>query len=92
VARAILVTAGICTQITRVSQMKKLTAEFLLRLALLVALALLVVQAMAADVPAKPARYFNDYASLIDSQTAEKLDQRLQDFERQTSNQILVVI
>jgi uncharacterized protein len=72
--------------------MKKLTAEFLIRALLLVGFGLLVVQAMAADVPAKPAHYFNDYASLIDSQTAQLLDQKLQDFERQTSNQILVVI
>jgi hypothetical protein len=41
---------------------------------------------------AKPTHYFNDYASLIDSQTAQQLDQQLEDFERQTSNQILVVI
>ena len=41
---------------------------------------------------AKPQHYFNDYASLIDARTAEELNQRLEDFERQTSNQILVVI
>src|SRR5580704_15762471 len=72
--------------------MKKLTAEFLIRVSLLVAFGLLVVQAMATDVPARPTHYFNDYASLIDSQTAQQLEQKLQDFERQTSNQILVVI
>jgi uncharacterized protein len=47
---------------------------------------------MAADVPPMPPHYFNDYASLIDPQTAQQLDQRLEDFERQTSNQILVII
>jgi hypothetical protein len=36
--------------------------------------------ALAVDVPAKPAHYFNDYASLIDPQTAQQLDQRLEDF------------
>jgi uncharacterized protein len=72
--------------------MKKLTTEFLIRVSLLVALGLLVGQAMAADIPAKPAHYFNDFASLIDSQTAQQLEQKLQAFERQTSNQILVVI
>src|SRR5580700_655079 len=46
--------------------------------------------ALAADVLAKPRRYFNDYASLIDPKTAQQLDKRLEDFERQTSNQILV--
>jgi uncharacterized protein len=50
------------------------------------------MRALAVDGPANPAHYFNDYASLIDPQTAQQLDQRLEDFERQTSNQILVVI
>ena len=47
---------------------------------------------MAADIPPKPPRYFNDFASLVDSQTAEKLNRQLEDFERETSNQLLVVI
>src|SRR6201994_54432 len=72
--------------------MKKLTVEYLIRASLLVVFGLLVMQSMATDVPAKPAHYFNDYASLVDSQTAQQLEQKLQDFERQTSNQILVVI
>ena len=72
--------------------MKKLTAELLIRVSILVAFGLGVIQAIAADIPAKPAQYFNDYASLVDSQTAQQLEQKLQDFERQTSNQILVVI
>jgi uncharacterized protein len=72
--------------------MKKLIADRLIRVTLLAAFGLLVLQAMAADVPAKPPHYFNDYASLIDQRTAQQLDQRLEDFERQTSNQILVVI
>ena len=72
--------------------MKKLIAEFLIRVSLLVACGLLVIQAIATDIPAKPAQYFNDYASLVDSQTAQQLEQKLQDFDRQTSNQILVVV
>jgi uncharacterized protein len=72
--------------------MKKLTAQFLIRVSLLAAFGLLLLQSMATEVPATPTRYFNDYASLIDSQTAQQLEQKLQDFERQTSNQILVVI
>jgi hypothetical protein len=54
--------------------MKKLTAEFLIRVSLLVAFGLLLIQAIAADIPAKPALYFNDYASLVDSQTAPDLE------------------
>src|SRR6202790_5111431 len=76
----------------RTSQMKKLIAEFLIRGAFLAAFALFLAQARAADVPPKPPHYFNDYASLVDSATAQQLNQRLEDFERQTSNQILVVI
>src|ERR1700675_2694719 len=76
----------------RTSQMKKLIAEFLIRGAFLAAFALFLAQGTAADVPPKPPLYFNDYASLVDSATAQQLNQRLEDFERQTSNQILVVI
>src|SRR5580693_8403330 len=72
--------------------MKKPIAEFLIRVCLLGAFILLVARAPAAEVPAKPLRYFNDYASLIDPRTAQQLDRKLEDFERQTSNQILVVI
>jgi uncharacterized protein len=72
--------------------MKKLTFQYLIRVGLLAALGLFVVQVLAAEIPPKPTRYFNDYASLIDSGTAQQLNQRLEDFERQTSNQILVVI
>jgi uncharacterized protein len=55
-------------------------------------LTLFVLHAVAADVPPKPPRYFNDFASLVDSQAAEKLNRQLEDFERQTSNQLLVVV
>jgi uncharacterized protein len=72
--------------------MKKLIAEFLIRVWLLGAFGLLVAQAPATEIPARPLHYFNDYASLIDPQTAQRLDRQLEDFERQTSNQILVVI
>src|SRR3984885_15109498 len=72
--------------------MKKLTFQYLIRVGLLTALGLFVLQALAAEVPPKPTRYFNDYASLIDAGTAQQLNQQLEEFERQTSNQILVVI
>src|SRR6476661_3290376 len=90
-AAAILVKIGVRMQFARILVMKKLSAKLVLRVALLVVFGLLV-HAMAAEVPAKPTRYFNDYASLIDPGTAQQLNQRLADFERQTSNQILVVI
>jgi uncharacterized protein len=58
----------------------------------IVVLALLILRAVAADIPSKPQRYFNDYASLVDAQTAQRLNRQLEEFERQTSNQLLVVI
>src|SRR5258705_6895102 len=53
---------------------------------------LLAATAMAAPLPPKPARYFNDYADMVSRQTAERLNRALEDFERQTSSQILVAI
>src|SRR5258708_21801627 len=46
----------------------------------------------AEKVPPAPTRYFNDYAALVPTQVAEQLNRQLEDFERQTSNQILVAI
>src|ERR1700740_2696340 len=79
-------------RMARIYLMRKLITEILIPVLLLAGLGPFLVNAMAVNVPAKPAHYFNDYASLIDRQTAQILDQRLEDFERQTSNQILVVI
>jgi uncharacterized protein len=43
-------------------------------------------------IPPKPDRYFNDYAHVVTPGTAEQLNYKLEDFERQTSSQILVAI
>ena len=43
-------------------------------------------------IPAKPTRYFNDYALTVKPETADRLNQELEDLEKQTSNQILVAI
>ncbi len=49
--------------------------------------------AFAAEViPPPPARYFNDYANVVSPATAARLNQTLEDFERQSSCQILVAI
>jgi uncharacterized protein len=61
----------------------------------LVALALcLLMPALgrAGDIPPIPTQYFNDYAHVVDESTAQQFNQQLEDFERQTSNQILVVV
>jgi uncharacterized protein len=46
----------------------------------------------AEKLPSKPDRYFNDYAGVIDQQTALQLNEQLAQFERETSTQILVAI
>jgi hypothetical protein len=38
------------------------------------------IAVLAVDVPATPAKYFNDYASLTDPQTAQQLDSKLEEF------------
>jgi uncharacterized protein len=43
-------------------------------------------------IPSAPTQYFNDYAQIVSASTASQLNQTLEDFERQTSEQILVAI
>src|SRR5260370_14983133 len=63
------------------------------RVVLLAAYLLVTTATSAAEkLPPAPTRYFNDYASLVEPQVAERLNRQLEDFERQTSNQILVAI
>jgi len=51
-----------------------------------------VVGLAAEKLPPKPALYFNDYAQLVSPQQASALNQRLEQFERETSNQLLVAV
>jgi uncharacterized protein len=46
----------------------------------------------AEELPPKPAFYFTDEAGVVDGGTAQALNQQLAQFERDTSNQILVAI
>jgi uncharacterized protein len=46
----------------------------------------------AEKLPSRPARYFTDEAHVVSAGTAERLNQRLEQFERDTSNQILAVV
>jgi uncharacterized protein len=56
-------------------------------------LALGCVRIRAAEViPPAPAFYFNDYAGVTSADTASRLNKKLEDFERETSNQILVAV
>lgn len=61
---------------------------------LLVALTLaFAAGASAAEtMPTKPSAWFNDYAGVTDANTARELNDRLRQFERETSNQIVVAV
>lgn len=49
--------------------------------------------ALAAEVmPPKPAGYFNDYAGVVSKDAALRLNEQLAQFERETSNQVVVAV
>ena len=43
-------------------------------------------------IPPKPAAYFNDYASVVSKEQALRFNEQLAQFERETSNQVVVAI
>ena len=43
-------------------------------------------------IPPKPDRYFNDYAGVVSPAVADRLNLQLAQFERDSSNQVLVVV
>ncbi|MGZ5504398.1 MAG: TPM domain-containing protein [Chthoniobacterales bacterium] len=54
---------------------------------------LLLVRLNAAEViPPKPAGYFNDYAGVVSKEAALRFNEQLAQFERDTSNQVLVAV
>src|SRR5438128_1017902 len=57
------------------------------------AIALIAISSHAAEViPPKPAGYFNDYANVVSKEAALRFNEQLAQFERETSNQIWVVV
>ncbi len=46
----------------------------------------------AEKIPPVPDRYFNDYAGVVSADTVQQLNKKLDDFERETSSQILVAV
>jgi uncharacterized protein len=60
--------------------------------ALLLAAAPAAAQSSLPSLPPVPARYFNDYASLVDAATGQRLEEKLRRFDQETSTQVLVVI
>ena len=60
---------------------------------ILVALLVAGVGAATAEVmPPRPSLYFNDYAHVVSAATASDLNRQLEQFERDTSSQILVAV
>jgi uncharacterized protein len=56
-------------------------------------LASLAIQSQAAEViPPKPDRYFNDYAGVVSQSAALRFNEELAQFERETSDQVVVAI
>ncbi len=54
---------------------------------------LLFASALSAEIlPPKPKGYFNDYANVVDKATALQLNEQLAQFERDSSNQILIAV
>jgi len=56
-------------------------------------IALFAIRAQAVEViPPKPAGYFNDYAGVVSKEAALRFNEQLAQFERETSDQILVAV
>ena len=65
------------------------TRSLLLFLAIFVGM----IGGLAAEtMPAKPDRYFNDYAGVVSKEAALRFDEQLTQFERDTSNQVVVAV
>jgi uncharacterized protein len=71
-------------QILRAKQVALLVAALLVSLA---------TESRAAEViPPKPDRYFNDYAGVVSKQAADRFNEQLAQFERETSDQAVVAV
>ncbi len=68
-----------------------MTARLVLALALFFSLGALVRLA-AETLPSKPVLYFNDYAKVVSPNDASQFNAELEQFERETSNQIVVAV
>jgi uncharacterized protein len=54
---------------------------------------ILAISAQAAEViPPKPDRYFNDYAGVVSKEAALRFNEQLAQFERETSDQVVVAV
>jgi uncharacterized protein len=66
------------------------------KLALLIILGIAILCAIDAHgaevIPPKPAGYFNDYAGIVSKETASRFNEQLAQFERDTSDQVVVAV
>ncbi len=79
----------------RYFQAARTRSRFVMTYALLVGLlvSLISLSAQAAEViPPKPAGYFNDYANVVSKEAALRFNEQLAQFERDTSDQVLVAV
>ena len=51
-----------------------------------------IVAHAAETIPPKPDRYFNDYAGVVSPGSTQRFNEQLAQFERETSNQIVVAV
>jgi uncharacterized protein len=71
-------------QILRAKQVALLVAAFF---------AVLATKSQSAEViPPKPDRYFNDYAGVVSKSAAQRFNEELARFERETSDQVVVAV
>jgi uncharacterized protein len=64
-----------------------------LEIILLIVAGRFAVSAQAAEIiPPKPDRYFNDYAGVVSKEASYRFNEQLAQFERETSNQVVVAI
>jgi uncharacterized protein len=84
VSPAIVQPTRLLVQILRAKQVALLIAALLASLA---------IESQAAEViPPKPDRYFNDYAGVVSKEAAYRFNEQLAQFERETSDQVVVAV
>jgi uncharacterized membrane protein YgcG len=78
-------------QLTRLPRQILRTKRFALLIAAF--LGSLAIKSQGAEViPPKPERYFNDYADVVSNEAARRFNEQLAQFERETSDQVVVAV
>ena len=81
------------SQLRRSRLEMSLRSENAIHLLLAAVVFLLAIQARAAEViPPKPGAYFNDYAGVVSKEAASHFNEQLAQFERETSDQVVVAV